>query len=176
MEDEGRCSTETRPGAAGQSIPPSDARSNIDVDDAPAIHRDQVVDVVRQERAPRLRGGIPPPQHVFADAGLSDVDAQLEQLAVDPRGPQSGFSRHMLRMRSLASREWVGLPAWPRRPFRVQNNRKPFRCQVRTVSALTIISAWRQSTQTRDSHDHNRRSAGLSLGRVLDPRCSTPIW
>ena len=60
---------------------------HIDVDDAPAImgqyqenvqdlepdgrhgeeiHRDQVVDVVRQERAPRLRGGIPAPQPVTA--------------------------------------------------------------------------------------------------------------
>src|ERR1700687_3197918 len=76
---------------------------HIDVDDAPSImgqyqedvqdlepdgrygeeiHRDQVVDVVRQERAPRLRGRILAPHHVLADAGLPEVDAQLEQLAV----------------------------------------------------------------------------------------------
>ena len=55
----------------------------------------RVVDVVRQERAPRLRGGIPAPQHVFADAGLPDVDAQLEQFAVDPRGaPERILSAH----------------------------------------------------------------------------------
>jgi hypothetical protein len=39
--------------------------------------------------------GIPAPQHVFADAGLPDVDAQLEQLAVDARGaPERILSAH----------------------------------------------------------------------------------
>src|ERR1700681_518842 len=89
---------------------------HIDVDDAPAImgqyqedvqnlepdgrhgeeiHRDQVVDVVRQERAPRLRRGLSASDHVLADTGFADVNAQLEQLAVDPRGaPERILSAH----------------------------------------------------------------------------------
>src|ERR1700730_9713334 len=113
----------TRDAAPGKCIPellasPFGRRmsGHIDVDDAPAIvgqyqedvqdlepdgrhgeeiHRDQVVDVVRQERAPRLRWGSPAPQHVFAHPGLPDVDAQLEQLAVDARGaPERILSAH----------------------------------------------------------------------------------
>ena len=51
------------------------------------IHRDQVLEVVLEERAPRLRGRLSAPHHGLADGGLPDVDVQLEQLAVDPRGP-----------------------------------------------------------------------------------------
>ena len=39
--------------------------------------------VILQERAPGLRRRLAAAHHVFADAGLADVDAELEQLTVD---------------------------------------------------------------------------------------------
>jgi hypothetical protein len=127
--------------------------------DGEEIHRDQVVDVVLQERAPRLRRGLSASRHVLADASLPDVDAQLEQFTMDPRGAPERILPAHARIRSLISREIVGLPARPRRPFHVQNKRKPLRCHRITVSGLTITSAARQSTQTRDSAAQKRRSA-----------------
>ena len=49
------------------------------VDGGGAMH------VVVQERAPGRGGGLGPPWHVSADRGLADLDAELEQLAVDAR-------------------------------------------------------------------------------------------
>src|SRR5512139_1567997 len=42
-----------------------------------------VMHVILQERAPGLGGGLGPPRQVSADRGLADVDAELEQFAVD---------------------------------------------------------------------------------------------
>src|ERR1700726_4313914 len=49
------------------------------------IHGNQLGQVVVQKRAPRLRRRGPAPQHVLADAGLPDVNAQLQQFTVDAR-------------------------------------------------------------------------------------------
>ena len=55
----------------------------------PRRHDDKHVDgsgvmhVVVQERAPGRGGGLGPPRQVSADHGLADLDAELEQLAVD---------------------------------------------------------------------------------------------
>src|SRR5258705_13577099 len=41
--------------------------------------------MVTKERPPSLRGRNPPPHHIFGHAGLTDIDAKLEKLAMDPR-------------------------------------------------------------------------------------------
>ena len=127
----------------------------------------QVVDVIVEEGAPRLRGRLTLPRHVLGHAGLADFDAQFEQFSVDAGAPQSGFSRLILRIRSRTSREIVGRPAWPCRIFQVQNRRNPLRCQAITVSGLTMASTERHSQQTRERKTQNRRSAGVSFGRLL---------
>ncbi len=90
--------------------------------------------------------------------------------------PQMGFSRHILRIRSLASREMTSRPGCPRRTFHVQNRRKPLRCQAKTVSGVTMDCVERQSRHRRDRQTQSRRSAEVNLGRVLADRLSTPIW
>src|ERR1700682_3363592 len=40
--------------------------------------------MVNKESPPSLRGRNPPPHHIFGHAGLTDIDAKLEQLAMDP--------------------------------------------------------------------------------------------
>ena len=46
-----------------------------------------MVDVILQEGSPRLRRRLSAAAHVLSNAGLTDVDAELEQLAVDAWRP-----------------------------------------------------------------------------------------
>jgi hypothetical protein len=45
-----------------------------------------------------------------------------------------------------------------------------------TVSGLTMASAERQSSQSRDRHMHNKRSPEVNFERFLEDLRSTPIW
>ena len=47
------------------------------------VDGDQLLGMILQKCAPRLRRRFAVAHHVFADAALSDVDAELEQLTVD---------------------------------------------------------------------------------------------
>src|SRR6202048_1352606 len=49
------------------------------------VHRGDPISMVAKERPPSLRGRNPPPHHIFGHAGLADIDAKLEKLAMDPR-------------------------------------------------------------------------------------------
>jgi hypothetical protein len=49
------------------------------------IHRCNAVGMVAQKGLPALRGWLPSPGHVFCHDGLPNIDAKLEQFAVDPR-------------------------------------------------------------------------------------------
>ena len=59
------------------------------------IDRHQGLDVVVEESPPGLRRRLTEPDHVLADAGLPDVDAEFEKFTVDTRRtPQRVFSAH----------------------------------------------------------------------------------
>src|SRR5246127_3225292 len=49
------------------------------------VHRGDVRHVISQEAAPRRGGLFGPPRHVSPNGGLTHLDTELEQLAVDPR-------------------------------------------------------------------------------------------
>jgi len=49
------------------------------------IHRRNAVGMVAQKGLPPLRRWLPSPCHVFRHGGLPNIDAKLEQFAVDPR-------------------------------------------------------------------------------------------
>ena len=49
------------------------------------VNRYETLDVILQERPPRLRRWLASSRHVFADAGFADVDAEFEEFAVDAR-------------------------------------------------------------------------------------------
>ena len=90
--------------------------SDRDVHDAPALvredhqHKQQLarrgrhdeeiggrdlLNVIRQERAPRLRRRSDAPEHIFRDGRLGDVEAQFQQLPVNPRrAPERIGLRH----------------------------------------------------------------------------------
>src|SRR5262245_19312528 len=59
------------------------------------VHGGDVRRVVTQESVPSLRGRAASLDHVLRDAGLSDFEAELEQLAMDARrSPQRIFRAH----------------------------------------------------------------------------------
>src|SRR5215210_3581275 len=78
--------------------------------------------MIAKEGLPPLRRRSPPPRHVLGNASLSDVDPELEELAVNPRrSPQRIGNAHLadqlpyLRRDGGASRPATRLPA-PVRP------------------------------------------------------------
>ena len=61
------------------------------------IHRRDAVRVISKKRLPSLGRRTPSSRHVLGNGGLPDIDAELEQFAMNP-APQSGFSILMSRM------------------------------------------------------------------------------
>ena len=57
------------------------------------VHGGDVRCVVTQEGAPALGRRSTSLDHVLRDAGLSDLEAELEQLAMDARRPTADFPR-----------------------------------------------------------------------------------
>src|SRR5262245_44875775 len=49
------------------------------------VHRSDAIRMIAQKGSPPLRRPSPPPRHVLGYARLPDIDAEFEQLAVDPR-------------------------------------------------------------------------------------------
>jgi len=56
--------------------------------------------MIGQKGLPALRRWLPSPCHVFCHGGLPDIDAKLEQFAVDPR-----CSPHRVRDTHLANEQ-----------------------------------------------------------------------
>src|SRR5712691_6690914 len=69
-------------------------------------------EVILQERAPRLRRW-PPTAHVLANAGLTDVDAEFEQLPMDAwRGPERILAAHLAdQLADVVQNRWSSWPA-----------------------------------------------------------------
>jgi len=94
--------------------------------------------------------------HVFADTGIADIDAQFYKFSMDAH-PRMGWHD-------------VGLQVLPCLAVKVQNKRKPLRCQAMTVSGLRMTRADRESAQTPDNHAQNTRSATVNFGGLLAER------
>src|SRR5258708_5425557 len=121
--------------------------------------------MVTQEGAPSLGGRPGSLDHVLRDAGLSDLKAEFEQLAMDAR-------RALRRISARRSASTCGRP--PReRDFHRQYRRKPARCQRTRVSGRMIVMALRIDGNHRYSMTKNKRSPFVSRTRPLTLRCST---
>src|ERR1700726_5151951 len=60
------------------------------------IHRSDPIRVVAEECPPALGRRVSSPDHVLGHARLSDIDAELEQLSMDPRrSPQRIGNAHL---------------------------------------------------------------------------------
>ena len=78
--------------------------------DQEQIHRCDAVGMISKEGLPALRRRPPSPRHVLCDRGLSDINAELEQLAVYPRCAQSGFATLISPIRRRMSAAVFGRP------------------------------------------------------------------
>ena len=54
-------------------------------------------------------GGTPPPRHILGDAGLADLDAELEKLSMDP-WRSNGLAMLISRISRRISNGTVGRP------------------------------------------------------------------
>src|SRR5712675_2180708 len=112
------------------------------------IHRGDAVGMIAKERPPALRWRVSSPGHVLGHAGLSDIDAELEEFSMIRGAPQSGLAMLISRISLRISCGTVGRP--PRAfDFQRQYNRKPARCHLTAVSGLTIASASRTPGRSR---------------------------
>jgi hypothetical protein len=58
------------------------------------IHRSDPISVVAKECPPALGRRVSSPDHVLGHAGLSDIDADLEEFSMDPRRPSGPGDFH----------------------------------------------------------------------------------
>ena len=109
-----------------------------DCRDDEQIHRRDAVGVITEKCFPTLGRRPSTRGHILSYAGLADIDAELEKLAVDTR--RSGLAMLILRMSFRISSGTVGRPP-PGRDFQRQYDLNPARCQRTMVSGFTIASA-----------------------------------
>src|SRR5256886_12981045 len=115
------------------------------------VHGGDVRCVVTQEGAPALGRRSTSLDHVLRDAGLNDLEAELEQLAMDTRrSPQRIFRAHPPDQRTQIRGD-------PRPPSK-RARRKPARCQRIMVSGRMIVMAFRIDGNHRYSWTKNKRS------------------
>jgi hypothetical protein len=111
--------------------------------------------------SPALGRRAPPPCHILRDAGLADIDAELEKLSMDSR-----LAMLISRISRRISNGTVGRPQ-RRLDFQRQYDLKPERCQRITVSGRTIASAsyiLGNSRQTPPQYQSVNRDEGRSPG------------
>src|ERR1700761_8816817 len=81
------------------------------------VHCDNAIRMVAKERLPSLRGRPPPPRHILGDAGLADLDAELEKLSMDARrSPQRVGDAHLADQPADFQRHGWSAAAPPRFP------------------------------------------------------------
>src|SRR5215472_11471106 len=82
------------------------------------VHRNKCFQVVVEEGPPGWRRRLPVPDHVLADAGLTDVDAQLQKLAVNVRSaPEWIFAaQHADQFAHVFRHRWTAGLAVPNLP------------------------------------------------------------
>src|ERR1700738_4511463 len=86
------------------------------------IHRSDPISVIAEECPPALGRRVSSPDHVLGHAGLSDIDAELEQLSMDPRrSPQRIGNTHLAdKLADLLPYGWSASTA-PRLPAPVRS-------------------------------------------------------
>src|ERR1700679_1437152 len=96
--------------------------------------------MIAKERPPALGWRVSSPGHVLGHAGLSDIDAELEEFSMDPRrSPHRIGNAHLADKLAYLGRDSWSAATAPRLPR--QYNLNPARCRLITVSGFTIAKA-----------------------------------
>jgi hypothetical protein len=127
--------------------------------------------MIAKERPPALGWWVSSLDHVLGYAGLSDIDADLEEFSMIRGAPHSELAMLISRISSRISGATVGRP--PRcRDFRRQYDLNPARCHLITVSGFTIAKAPSTFGAKRYKPANIRRSNIPNVGRFDDFRCT----
>src|SRR5215472_10461332 len=109
-------------------------------------------------------------QHILGDTAFADVDAELEQLAVNARcTPRGILPTHLAdQVSSLAGNRRSSALSPPNLPGpkQAKAHAMPSHNRLR----LDDASVERQSRQIRDGETQRRRSAEVNLGRFFSER------
>src|SRR6202795_466218 len=125
------------------------------------IHRSDPISVIAEECPPALGRRVSSLDHVLGHAGLSDIDAELEEFSMIRGAPHRGLAMLISRISLRISNGTVGPPR--AFDFQRQYNRKPARCHLTTVSGLTIASASRTPGRSRWRQTKINRSIKLKV-------------
>src|SRR3981081_481875 len=115
------------------------------------VTEQQVTEVALAEHNNVVKARLSSPDHVLGHAGLSDIDAELEQLSMNPRRSPQRIGNAYLADPLGYLRQTDGPADLPPRAFDFhrQYNRNPARCHLTTVSGLTIASVSRTPGRSR---------------------------
>src|SRR5215472_4274074 len=130
--------------------------------------------MVFQERSPGLRGRFPTAHHVFAYTGLADVDAQLEEFAVDARGaPKRVVAAHspnqlsdLLGHRRASGSPAAGLPS----PEQAESLTVPGNHRIRFYDAECRAPRGPCSAKPRPQHSVEPVQFGLLHGALQNAK------
>src|SRR5229473_864902 len=124
------------------------------------VHRGNPISMVTKERPPSLRGRNPPPHHIFGHAGLADIDAKLEKLAMDPRcSPQ----RITVSGRTIASAPYI-LGNSRQTPPNINLSIEPNRSLLGLARRSTLICCL--STRISASSATRDRNRSLAIAKI----------
>src|SRR6266481_2691717 len=117
------------------------------------IHRGDAVGMIAKERPPALGWRVSSPGHVLGHAGLSDIDAELEEFSMDPRrSPQRIGNAHLAdKLAYLRRYSWSATTA-PRLPppVRSEPGAVPTNNGVRLHDRQRIANLWKQPIETNE--------------------------
>src|SRR5260370_42142592 len=136
------------------------------------VHCNNAIRMVAKERLPSLRGRAPPPCHVLGDAGLADLDAELEKLSMDSRrSPQRVGDAHLADQSANFQRySWsaAAVPRFPA-PIRSETGTVPTDHGIRLHNRQRLDGIWHQTIQPhKDQAIHGTEGQSLRLVPSLD--------
>src|SRR5262249_35744652 len=138
---------------------------------------DNAIRMVAKERLPSLRGRAPPPRHILGDAGLADLDAELEKLSMDSRrSPQWVGDAHLADQPANFQRYSWSAGAVPRfpAPIRSETGTVPTDDGIRRHNRERLDGIWHQTIQTnKDQAIHGAEGHSLRHMSSLDVKLMT---
>ncbi|MBV9531515.1 MAG: hypothetical protein JO283_10725 [Bradyrhizobium sp.] len=141
------------------------------------VHCGNATRMVAKERLPSLRGRAPPPHHILGDAGLADLDAELEKLSMDSRrSPQRVGDAHLSDQPANFQQHSWSAAAVPRfsAPIRSETGTAPTDDGIGLHDRQRLDGIWHQTIQpNKDQAIHGTEGHSLRHMPSLDVKLMT---
>src|SRR5271154_966019 len=133
--------------------------------------------MIAEECLPTLRRRAPLPRHILGDAGLADLDAELEKLTMDSRrSPQRVGDAHLSDQPANFQRHRWSTAAAPRFPAPIQSEASavPADHGLRLHNRQRIERTWHQTIQpNKNQAIHGTQGQSLRQMPALDIKLMT---